>query len=43
MVELERLSADPAWLDKAIRIVEKRIQEQNGKQRGRGDEATAEE
>ncbi len=43
LVELERLGADPAWLDKAIRIVEKRIQEQNGKQKGRGDDAPAEE
>lgn len=30
-VELERLSRDPEWLDKAIRIVERRIQEMNGK------------
>ncbi len=30
-VELERLSMDAAWLDKAIRIVEKRIQEMNCK------------
>ncbi len=43
LVELERLSADPAWLDKAIRIVEKRIQETNGKPKGRGDDAHAEE
>ena len=32
-VEIERLSRDPAWLDKAVRIVAKRIQEMNGKQK----------
>ena len=42
VVELERLSGDAEWLDKAIRIVEKRIASQNGKQNGKGDEALAE-
>jgi hypothetical protein len=32
-VEIERMSCDPGWLDKAIRIVEKQIQETNNKQR----------
>jgi hypothetical protein len=35
-VELERLSRDPEWLDKAIRIVERHVQEANRKQRGKG-------
>ena len=34
-VEIERMSSDPDWLDKAIRIVEKQIQEMNKKQRGK--------
>jgi hypothetical protein len=34
-VEIERMSHDPNWLDKAIRIVEKQIQEMNKKQRGK--------
>src|ERR1700691_1613795 len=34
-VELERMSCDPDWLDKAIRIVEKQIQEMKKKQRGK--------
>jgi hypothetical protein len=34
-VVIERMSADPDWLDKAIRIVEKQIQEMNKKQRGK--------
>jgi hypothetical protein len=34
-VEIERLSQDPDWLDKTIRIVEKQIQEMNKKQRGK--------
>src|ERR1700675_3668006 len=34
-VEIERMSNDPDWLDKAIRIVEKQIQEMNRKQRGK--------
>jgi hypothetical protein len=29
------MSCDPVWLDKAIRIVEKQIQEMNQKQRGK--------
>ena len=32
--ELERLRQDPEWLDKAIRIVERHVQESNRKQRG---------
>lgn len=38
MVELERLSRDPAWLDKAIRIVDKLVREANGNQKGKGSE-----
>jgi hypothetical protein len=34
-VEIERMSCDPDWLDKAIRIVEKQIKEMNRKQRGK--------
>jgi hypothetical protein len=34
-IEIERMSCDPVWLDKAIRIVEKQIQEMNKKQRGK--------
>jgi hypothetical protein len=37
-VEIERMSHDPVWLDKAIRIVEKQIQEMNWKQRGKESE-----
>lgn len=37
-VEIERMCADPVWLDKAIRIVEKQIQEMNKRQRGRQPE-----
>jgi hypothetical protein len=37
-VEIERMSCDPIWLDKAIRIVEKQIQEMNQKQRGKSEE-----
>ena len=33
-VELERVSRDPAWLDRAIRIVDRLVREANGKQRG---------
>ena len=40
--ELERLSMDVEWLDKAIRIVEKRIQESNSRGIGKGDHALAE-
>ena len=34
-VELERMGRDPEWLDKAVRIVEKRIRDMNEKQKGR--------
>jgi hypothetical protein len=34
-VEIERMSQNPDWLDKAIRIVEKQIHEMNQKQRGK--------
>src|SRR4051812_2949112 len=34
-VELERLSRDPAWLDKAIRLVDRLVREANGRQRGK--------
>jgi hypothetical protein len=34
-VQIERMSRNPDWLDKAIRIVEKQIQEMNRKQRGK--------
>lgn len=34
-VELQRLGADPEWLDKAIRIVEKHVQASNLKQRSK--------
>lgn len=37
-VEIERMSCDPVWLDKAIRIVEKQIQEMNKKQQGKEPE-----
>ena len=40
MVELERLSRDPAWLDKAIRIVDRSVREANGKQRGKAPEGS---
>ena len=39
-VLIERACADPDWLDKAIRIVEKQIQEMNKKQRGKEPEVT---
>jgi len=38
-VEIERMSCDPVWLDKAIRIVEKQVQEQNQKLRANEPEA----
>jgi hypothetical protein len=38
MVELERSSRDPAWLDKTIRIVDRLVREANGKQSGKGSE-----
>jgi hypothetical protein len=34
-VEIERMSSDQEWLDKAMRIVEKQIQEMNKKQRSK--------
>ena len=34
LVELERVSRDPAWLDKAIRLIEKYVRDANLKQRG---------
>jgi len=40
-VELERVAQDPAWLDKAIRIVDRLVREANGKQRGKGLETLA--
>jgi hypothetical protein len=33
--EIERLSRDMAWLDKAVRIVEKHVHDLNLKQRGK--------
>jgi len=36
--ELERLSQDRDWLDRAIRIMEKHVQEANRKQRGKAPE-----
>ncbi len=39
-VEIERMSCDPDCLDKAIRIVEKQIQEMNQKQRGKESEVS---
>lgn len=41
VVELERLSLDAEWLDKAIRIVERRIQSHNGRQAAEAAEAIA--
>ena len=38
MVELERLSRDPVWLDKAIRLVDRLVREANGKAKGKGCE-----
>lgn len=35
-VEIERMSGDHEWLDKAVRIVEKQIHEMNRKQKGKG-------
>jgi len=40
LVELEHVARDPAWLDKAIRIVDRLVREANGKQRGKGLEET---
>jgi hypothetical protein len=42
-VDVERMSGDLDWLDKAIRIVEKQIQEMNRKQRGKGVEVSLNE
>ena len=38
MAELERVSRDQAWLDKAIRIVDRLVRQANGKQKGKGQE-----
>ncbi len=38
-VEIERMSCDPEWLDKAVRIVEKQIEQMNEKQRGKEPDA----
>jgi hypothetical protein len=35
-VEIERMSCDPDWLDKAIRVVEKQIQDMNKKAKRQG-------
>ena len=35
---IEWMSCDSEWLDKAIRIVEKQIQEMNKKQKGKATE-----
>jgi len=40
--ELERIGADVDWLDKAIRIVEKRIQDMNKKENGKDAHVLAE-
>ena len=41
-VELERLSRDPVWLDRAIRIVDRLVREANGDKKGKGlDESLA--
>ena len=40
VVKLERVSCDPAWLDKAIRIVDRLVRSANGKQKGKGSEET---
>ena len=43
-LEIERLSQDLAWLDKAVRMVEKHVQDSNAKQRGTAtDEGRASE
>ena len=39
MVELERVSRDPVWLDKAIRLVDRLVREANGNPKGKGSEA----
>ena len=40
VVELERVSRDPAWLDKEILIVDRLVREANRKQKGKGSEET---
>jgi hypothetical protein len=42
-IEIERMSSDPDWLDKAIRIVEKQIHAMNKKQRGKGEQVAMSE
>jgi hypothetical protein len=37
-MEIQRLSQDLAWLDKAIRLVEKHVHDANAKQRGKDPE-----
>ena len=39
MVELERVGRDAAWLDKAVRIVEKSVQDYGRKKRGKAPES----
>jgi len=41
-VELERLARDRDWLDKAIRIVEKHVEQMNGRQRSKVSELSTE-
>jgi hypothetical protein len=38
VVELERLGRGPAWLVKAIRMVDRLVRGANGKQKGKGSE-----
>lgn len=38
LVELERVSRDPDWLDKAIRIVEKQIRAHNARKKDKASE-----
>ena len=33
-IELERVSCDPVWLDKAVRLMEKHVRDANLRQRG---------
>jgi hypothetical protein len=40
-VEIERMCGDPDWLDKAVRIVEKQIQEMNKRQKVRKPETSS--
>jgi len=39
-VELERLSPDPVWLDRATRIVDRLVREANGDKKGKEFEET---